>query len=153
MKQIFKVFFVMLVFIVAVMATPVPIQKRQEATEPTETTEPTDQGDQSGQSNQNSQSSADPCSESALDDNVPTTSEGQDVKLYIKKRDESKMQQIFKVFILFAFIIAVIAIPVPVQKRQGHNCPPSSPEINQSDTFPVSSDPKSPDGLKPFNCP
>ncbi|CAG8604352.1 6384_t:CDS:2 [Rhizophagus irregularis] len=109
------------------MATPVPIQKRQEATETTEPTEPTDQGDQSGQSNQNSQSSADPCSESALDDNVPTTSEGQDVKVY--------------------------AIPVPVQKRQGHNCPPSSPEINQSDTFPVSSDPKSPDGLKPFNCP
>lgn len=62
------------------------------------------------------------------------------------------MQQIFKVFILFAFIIAVIAIPV--QKRQGTpKCPASPKEINQSDSFPVSSDPHSPDGLKPFVCP
>lgn len=67
----------MLVFIVAVIATPVPIQKRQESSEPSEPSEPSD-----AQSNQNSQNGVDPCKEPALEDKVPTTSEGEDIKVY-----------------------------------------------------------------------
>ena len=63
------------------------------------------------------------------------------------------MQQILKVFIILAFIVAVIAVPVPVQKRQTPKCPDNSPPSNDSDTFPVSSDPGSPSGTKPFDCP
>jgi hypothetical protein len=59
------------------------------------------------------------------------------------------MQQILKVFIILAFIIAVIA--VPVQKRQ--ECPDNSVESDQSDTFAVKSDPDSPSGVKPVTCP
>ncbi|CAB5350417.1 unnamed protein product [Rhizophagus irregularis] len=52
------------------------------------------------------------------------------------------MQQILKIFIVLAFIIAVIATPVPVQKRQGKTpkCPTTPTESTESDTYPVSSD-------------
>lgn len=60
------------------------------------------------------------------------------------------MQQILKIFIVLAFIIAVIATPVPVQKRQGQSkCPIPPKESTESDTYPVSSDG---DHLIPFNC-
>jgi hypothetical protein len=60
------------------------------------------------------------------------------------------MQQIFKVFILFAFVIAVIATPVPVRKRQG--CPKAPDSTIQSDTFAVSSSEDTHKEPVPFNC-
>ncbi|RIA85836.1 hypothetical protein C1645_879046 [Glomus cerebriforme] len=56
------------------------------------------------------------------------------------------MQQILKVFIVLAFIVAVIASPVPIQKRQTPPpCSTDSTASEQSDAFPVTSDPGSPD--------
>ena len=61
------------------------------------------------------------------------------------------MQQILKVFIVLAFIIAVIASPVPVQKRQETpKCPTPPPEQMESDTYPVASDG---DKSWPYTCP
>jgi hypothetical protein len=62
------------------------------------------------------------------------------------------MQQILKVFIVLAFIIAVIATPVPIRKRQDPDdpCPPPPTEASQSDTYPVYS---TADGeLRPVAC-
>ncbi|UZO05504.1 uncharacterized protein OCT59_025852 [Rhizophagus irregularis] len=74
--------------------------------------------------------------------------------IFLQKKisTKKKMQQILKIFIVLAFIIAVIATPVPVQKRQGKTpkCPTTPTESTESDTYPVSSDGKE---LKPINCP
>ncbi|CAB4478747.1 hypothetical protein GLOIN_2v1873907 [Rhizophagus irregularis DAOM 181602=DAOM 197198] len=72
--------------------------------------------------------------------------------LFKNVKTKKKMQQILKIFIVLAFIIAVIATPVPVQKRQGKTpkCPTTPTESTESDTYPVSSDGKE---LKPINCP
>jgi hypothetical protein len=60
-----------------------------------------------------------------------------------------RMQQILKIFIVLAFIIAVIATPVPIQKRQIPKCPPTPAKSTESDTYPVSSNGTE---LEPFNC-
>ncbi|GBB86783.1 hypothetical protein RclHR1_01320018 [Rhizophagus clarus] len=67
-----------------------------------------------------------------------------------KTPSKSKMQQILKVFIVLAFIVAVIATPVPMQKRQGTpKCPPPPNESTESDTYPVYS---TGDGPLPYDC-
>ncbi|RGB29003.1 hypothetical protein C1646_767140 [Rhizophagus diaphanus] len=123
MQQILKVFIV-LAFIIAVIATPVPIQKRQGKSPKCPT----------------------PPKESSQSDTYPVYSTGDEL-MPTKK----KMQQILKIFIVLAFIIAVIATPVPVQKRQSKSpkCPTPPKESTESDTYPVSSDG---DELMPFNC-
>ena len=58
------------------------------------------------------------------------------------------MQQILKVFIVFAFIVAVIAAPVPMQKRQ--QCPDPPSESLESDTYPVYGDENG--NIHPYIC-
>ncbi|GES76214.1 hypothetical protein GLOIN_2v1873907 [Rhizophagus clarus] len=68
-----------------------------------------------------------------------------------KHHQKPKMQQILKVFIVLAFIVAVIATPVPMQKRQGTpKCPPPPNESTESDTYPVYSTGDGP--LMPYDC-
>ncbi|GES76215.1 hypothetical protein GLOIN_2v1873907 [Rhizophagus clarus] len=124
MQQILKVFIV-LAFIVAVIATPVPMQKRQ-----------------------GTPKCPSPPDESTESDTYPVCSTGDVIMPY--GCSPIKMQQIFKIFIALAFIIAVIATPVPIQKRtKGTTCPVPPLESSESDTYAVASDGTD---LYPFDC-